>query len=78
MASAVSPASRSAKGSRRLSPASGPTGRAADALTGTPTRPDGTPGNPPGTAVGRAVDRTLGTNATGANPGGGTVVTPAR
>jgi len=30
--------------------------------------PDGTPGNPPGTAAGRAVDRTLGTNSTGANP----------
>ena len=26
--------------------------------------------NPPGTAAGRALDKTLGTNATGANPGG--------
>ena len=33
--------------------------------------PDGTPGNPPGTAAGRAADRTLGTNTTGTNPGGG-------
>jgi len=32
--------------------------------------PDGTPGNPAGTAAGRAIDRTLGTNATGANPTG--------
>jgi hypothetical protein len=31
---------------------------------------DGTAGNPPGTAAGRAVDRTLGTNTTGANPTG--------
>jgi len=31
---------------------------------------DGTPGDPPGTAAGRATDRALGTNATGANPGG--------
>lgn len=30
--------------------------------------PDGTPGNPPGTAAGRAVDRTLGTNVSGAHP----------
>ena len=30
---------------------------------------DGTPGNPPGTAAGRAADRALGTNTTGANPG---------
>ena len=32
---------------------------------------EGTPGNPAGTAAGRAVDRTLGTNGTGANPGTG-------
>ncbi len=32
--------------------------------------PDGTPGNAPGTAVGRATDRTLGTNTTGTNPDG--------
>ncbi len=31
---------------------------------------DGTPGNPPGTAAGRAADRALGTNSSGANPGG--------
>jgi len=30
--------------------------------------PDGTPGNPPGTAASRAVDRTLGTNVSGAHP----------
>jgi hypothetical protein len=32
------------------------------------TNLDGTTGNQPGTAAGRAVDRTLGTNTTGANP----------
>lgn len=32
-------------------------------------RPDGTPGNPPGTAASRAVDRTAGTNTSGAYPG---------
>lgn len=32
---------------------------------------DETPGDPPGTAAGRAVDSTLGTNASGANPGAG-------
>lgn len=30
---------------------------------------DGTVGNPPGTAAGRAIDRSLGTNSTGTNPG---------
>jgi len=30
--------------------------------------PDGTPGNPPGNAATRAVDRTLGTNVSGAHP----------
>jgi hypothetical protein len=29
-----------------------------------------TAGNPPGTSAGRATDRTLGTDTTGANPGG--------
>lgn len=33
---------------------------------------DGTVGNPPGTAAGRALDRSLGTNSTGANPAGTT------
>ncbi len=37
---------------------------------------DGTTGNPPGTAAGRAVDRTLGTNATGTNLNGSSAVTP--
>lgn len=32
--------------------------------------PDGTPGNPPGTMVSRAVDKTVGTNMSGANPTG--------
>jgi hypothetical protein len=31
--------------------------------------PDGTPGNPPGTMASRAVDKTLGTNISGSNPG---------
>ncbi|PZP48030.1 MAG: hypothetical protein DI601_02120 [Azospirillum brasilense] len=34
----------------------------------TSTPRDGTPGNPPGTALGRATDRALGTNMTGAYP----------
>ncbi len=37
---------------------------------------DGTTGNQPGTAAGRALDRTLGTNATGANPVGTSATTP--
>ena len=32
--------------------------------------PDGAPGNPPGTMASRAVDKTLDTNISGANPGG--------
>jgi len=36
----------------------------------------GTTGNPPGTAAGRAMDRTLGTNTTGANPSGTSAATP--
>ena len=32
-------------------------------------QPDGTPGNPSGTAASRAVDRTIGTNISGAYPG---------
>ncbi|MFL5288004.1 MAG: YsnF/AvaK domain-containing protein [Rhodopila sp.] len=31
-------------------------------------QPDGTPGNPPGTAASQAVDRSLGTNVSGAHP----------
>ena len=31
-------------------------------------RTNGTPGNPPGTMASRAVDKTLGTNISGANP----------
>ena len=31
-------------------------------------RPDGTPGNPPGTVTSRAIDRTAGTNTSGAYP----------
>lgn len=37
---------------------------------------DGTTGSQPGTAAGRAMDRTLGTNATGVNPGGSNAVAP--
>ena len=37
---------------------------------------DGTTGNQPGTAAGRAMDRTLGTNATGTNPGRSNATTP--
>ncbi len=33
-------------------------------------------GNQPGTAAGRAIDRTLGTNTTGANPSGTSAATP--
>jgi hypothetical protein len=33
-----------------------------------PSTPDGTPGNPPGTAATRALDRTVGTNVSGAYP----------
>jgi hypothetical protein len=51
-------------------PPSTMTGRAVDRAQGQTPQPDGTPGNPPGTAAGRAADRALGTNATGANPGG--------
>ena len=36
----------------------------------------GTTGNQPGTAAGRAMDRTLGTNTTGANPSGTSAATP--
>jgi hypothetical protein len=46
-------------------------GGAAAAATPAAAGRDGSPGNPPGTAAGRAVDRTLGTNTTGANPGAG-------
>jgi hypothetical protein len=48
-----------------VSPASA--GGAAD-NSGTDRNLDGTTGNPPGTAATRAMDRTLGTNTTGANP----------
>ena len=51
-------------------PPSTAVGRAIDRAQGDPIRPDGTPGNPPGTVVGRAIDRALGTDTTGANPGG--------
>ena len=37
---------------------------------------DGTTGNQPGTAAGRTMDRTLGTNTTGANPGGTSAAAP--
>jgi hypothetical protein len=47
-----------------------PATRASGSRATNTSAPDGTPGNPPGTAAGRAVDRTLGTNATGANPNG--------
>jgi stress response protein YsnF len=38
--------------------------------------PDGTPGNPPGTMASRAVDKTVGTNISGANPAGDSVLGP--
>ena len=44
------------------------TGKAAKA-TRQGSAPDGTPGNPPGTMASRAMDKTLGTNVSGANPG---------
>ena len=37
-------------------------------------RPDGTPANPAGTMLSRGVDKTLGTNVSGANPGHTSVV----
>ncbi len=40
------------------------------------TNLDGTTGNQPGTAAGRTMDRTLGTNTTGANPVGTSNATP--
>ncbi len=40
------------------------------------TNLDGTTGNQPGTAAGRMMDRTLGTNTTGANPAGTSAATP--
>jgi len=43
----------------------------------TATPRDGSPGNPPGTAAGRATDRALGTNMSGANPQGDTTATGA-
>ncbi len=43
----------------------------ADPAAPAASAPDGTPDNAPGIAVGRATDRTLGTNTTGTNPGGG-------
>lgn len=52
-------------------------GRSVDRAQGETPRPDGTPGNPSGTTAGRAVDRALGTNSTGANPGG-TTAAPTR
>lgn len=39
------------------------------------TNLDGTTGNPPGTAASRAIVMTLGTDITGANPGGTSAVT---
>ena len=60
----------SARDGRPGNPPSTATGRAVDRAQGQVSRPDGSPGNPPGTAAGRAMDRALGTNTTGANPGG--------
>ena len=40
------------------------------------TNLDGTSGSQPGTAAGRMMDRTLGTNTTGANPTGTSATTP--
>jgi len=48
----------------------GPATASADPAPPAASAPDGTPGNPPGTAVGRATDSTLGTNTTGTNPDG--------
>lgn len=57
-------------------PPSTAVGRAVDRAQGQMPQPDGTAANPPGTAAGRAADRALGTNSTGANPGGSSA--PAR
>ncbi len=43
----------------------------ADPAAPAASAPNGMPDNAPGIAVGRATDRTLGTNTTGTNPGGG-------
>ncbi|WP_207792019.1 PRC-barrel domain-containing protein [Siccirubricoccus phaeus] len=57
---------------REVTPRDGTTGNpppAAAPQRGAETSPpDGTPGNPPGTAAGRATDRALGTNMSGAHP----------
>jgi hypothetical protein len=48
--------------------AGGWSGRYSDDSSVLPRTPDGTPGNPPGTMASRAVDRSLGTNVSGAYP----------
>jgi uncharacterized protein (TIGR02271 family) len=40
--------------------------------------PDGTPGNPPGTMASRGMDKTLGTNVSGANPQGENLASRAK
>jgi len=54
----------------------GQQGGAAQAMPTPGANLDGTTGNQPGTAAGRVMDRTLGTNTTGANPTGTTATTP--
>lgn len=60
-----------AMGGTPLGTITNPAATGANPVASTASALDGTPGNAPGTAVGRATDRTLGTNTTGTNPGGG-------
>jgi len=59
-----------AMSSTALGTITNPAATGADPAAPAASAPDGTPGNAPGTALGRATDRTLGTNTTGTNPGG--------
>jgi len=54
----------------------GPQGGTAQTMSAPGTNLDGTTGNQPGTAAGRVIDKTLGTNASGANPSGTSAATP--
>jgi len=65
--SGANPAGESALGTRDHS--SGTVNRATSGTHSSGDIPDGAPGNPPGTMASRAVDKTLGTNVSGANPG---------
>jgi len=65
--SGANPAGESALGTRDHS--SSTVNRATSGIHSSDDIPDGAPGNPPGTMASRAVDKTLGTNVSGANPG---------